>query len=627
MRRWIMNMGLTWKFLLILIVFVAIMGATGWMATRTINSLASDVEVVAERCVPQMERVLRAESAAVSVQSSLAQAAVAQDYATLADHKGRIEEAGRIYEKSMNLVKADLKTERGRQICGELQSAWHDYVVLVDEIISYAELGLSDQALFCMNTECGVITAKLTGLIDELFAYVKQDTGNSITEIHASAAQTLRRIVQVIAIGALVGFAVGFPAGRSIAVPARKLAVLAPLVAAGDLTVEIEHESEDEMGVLARAIGDMVANLRNVVRASAAMASDVAAASGQLSSGSEETAASTQEVTRTVQAIADQSQEQSSSASETASSAAELGKVIRRVYEGADAQVNAISRTSAGYDSMGQSFDKALILMEDVRLATERNADAAVQGRSAVEALTARIAEIDRKTSATSERITELEGLSHEIGRIVGVIEDIADQTNLLALNAAIEAARAGEQGRGFAVVAEEVRKLAEGSARETRAIADLIQQTREATKQAVMTMKLQGQEVEEGSLVATEASERLGDILGAAEHSVSAIDGLMTEIEGFRTIARQVETSMKEILEIAQSNTVDAENMTLLVGKVEEAVETIAAAAEESAASVEEVSASTEEIGAAMQQVASSAQALARTSLHLQQSIAKFHV
>jgi methyl-accepting chemotaxis protein len=100
-----------------------------------------------------------------------------------------------------------------------------------------------------------------------------------------------------------------------------------------------------------------------------------------------------------------------------------------------------------------------------------------------------------------------------------------------------------------------------------------------------------------------------------------------MTEIEGFRTIARQVETSMKEILEIAQSNTVDAENMTLLVGKVEEAVEKIAAAAEESAASVEEVSASTEEIGAAMQQVASSAQALARTSLHLQQSIAKFHV
>ena len=76
-----------------------------------------------------------------------------------------------------------------------------------------------DQALFCMNTECGVITAKLTGLIDELFAYVKQDTGNSITEIHAALHRPCR--IAGHSDGALVGFAVGFPAGRSIAVPAK----------------------------------------------------------------------------------------------------------------------------------------------------------------------------------------------------------------------------------------------------------------------------------------------------------------------------------------------------------------------------------------------------------------------
>jgi methyl-accepting chemotaxis protein len=113
---------------------------------------------------------------------------------------------------------------------------------------------------------------------------------------------------------------------------------------------------------------------------------------------------------------------------------------------------------------------------------------------------------------------------SQEINGIVNVIKGIADQTNLLALNAAIEAARAGEQGRGFAVVADEVRKLAEGTAKATVEIAGMISAVRDETGEAGKNMQLTVESVRRGVEKSRTAASRINEIEQKLQDAVNRV-------------------------------------------------------------------------------------------------------
>jgi methyl-accepting chemotaxis protein len=162
---------------------------------------------------------------------------------------------------------------------------------------------------------------------------------------------------------------------------------------------------------------------------------------------------------------------------------------------------------------------------------------------------------IAESTGKTGKRVEELGKSSDQIGRIVGVIDEIADQTNLLALNAAIEAARAGEQGRGFAVVADEVRKLAERTTSATKEIAQMIQTVQRETKVAVLAIEEGTRQVEEGVQTTAHAGHALREIIETSESVGGMISDIATAGTEQSVTSETISNNMEQIANLVRES------------------------------------------------------------------------
>lgn len=356
----------------------------------------------------------------------------------------------------------------------------------------------------------------LTKMAD--FKSEQADKLRQTTIAEEKSATTLMIVIIIVAI--VLALTVGVIISRLLTAPIKEILHAIEVAEKGDLTVQANYSSKDELGIMVTSFNQLIETTRQAIEGVTNSANDLAASAEEISASTEQ--------------IASGSQQQAQDANMSADMMAEMTNAVQEVSKNA----------------------------EQAALLTEHTMEAAQNGKVVLSDA------IDGMV-LIRDSIHELSNKSVQIGEIVEVIDDIAEQTNLLALNAAIEAARAGEAGKGFAVVADEVRKLAERSSKATKEISELVNVIQDNTRYSVET-------VESGNNKAAKAGETFEDILQLVHQSTTKVSEIAAASEQQTAQAEEVMQAVSNIAAVTQETSAGIEETATTASDLAEMAETL---------------------------------------------------
>ncbi|MET3292159.1 UNVERIFIED_CONTAM: methyl-accepting chemotaxis protein [Brevibacillus sp. OAP136] len=398
---------------------------------------------------------------------------------------------------------------------------WAEFSAKVPEIIDKSQLGdtlfanLDYITIHPKWEEASQIVQKLVD-INEKGAYAS--TRSSV--VSAKSAVVWISILSATAI--LVGVALALLLSWQITRPLKKLQRELGELAdnGGDLTRQIQINSKDELGTLARAVNDFLANLRVIVSHILAQEGRIVDLSTFLSDRASYSNETSKQIAYTL--------------NEMAAGSSKLSEHATDIY----------SKMEGTQQKVMAGFQKA----EDTVTSAQTSTIVATEGMRSMKVAIDHLMVINQMNAGSSRSIRLLEARSNEIGGIVTTIKEISKQTNLLALNAAIEAARAGSHGKGFAVVADEVRNLAEETKQAAEQIAGLIHTMQNEISTTVSAMEENIHSIDDQVKMIEKGGEALHQIVRHVEQTERDVEQMRSIYAALNHDSRVVLDQVEEI-------------------------------------------------------------------------------
>ena len=455
-------------------------------------------------------------------------------------------------EKEVNSVARQLRDMTIQSLQTGDTSLTDDYIQKIETwrssfsaIDSAFQSGNTAQAQQLIKNEC---TPALTAALkagNTLTQQLTQDGTQAVNQTVANSTRQVVILVILILITAALGITMNTYAIRSIVVPLRKAEESVVAFSQGDLSYELEYESEDEIGGICDAVRTSQDVLHGAIKDIVSVTKSLA--NGDLScTVSQNYPGELAPIKENIDYLLDQLNDTMSgilqSADQVAAGADQVSTGSQALAQGSTEQASAVEELSATINDLDNS---ARNNRETAQTAKERADQAADQVRISNE-----------RMQEMRKAMGEIMDGQKDIGKIIETIENIAFQTNILALNAAVEAARAGSAGKGFAVVADEVRNLASKSDHAAKQTKKLI----------------------ESSLAAVEHGGQLAEDVDVNMQKTVECAGAAIEY-------------MEKLAESTISEAEAIEQLTVGVDQISSVVQTNSATSEESAAASQELS------------------------------------
>jgi len=352
---------------------------------------------------------------------------------------------------------------------------------------------------------------------------------------------TVGLVVAAIIIAGLIGVSIA----AGIQGNMKRIAKRFGEVANGDLTVTVTAKGRDEFVGLAQSATNMIYNNKKLVAKVNNSTSDLEVSANEVKSASEIISGYSEDITRAISGINEGMERQSRYALACVEKTDALSQDIKEVSDTVEKVEVLVSNTESMIES-------GMTMIQELGESAQETTSITAQVGSSVEAL-------KKETSI--------------INQFVQMITDISVQTNLLSLNASIEAARAGDAGRGFAVVAEEIRKLADDSAKAAGKIKDNVKNITKQTESTMADAKQAEEMVAAQSVVVEKVVAIFQDMNAQMEELVGGLDAIVESTDKADAERKEALDSVKNISDIIEES---AENVRDVNGVTEKLLQNV---------------------------------------------------